>query len=74
MRVADFLLKGTVSRDFLLQIATGINDSGGKFATAVNDTGGKQWEQYQIADNLKWTWRKKIKHLLTQLPKGVQKK
>jgi hypothetical protein len=53
MRVADFLLKGTVSRDFLLQIATGINDSGGKFATAVNDTGGKQWEQYQIADNLK---------------------
>jgi len=24
------------------QIATGINDTGGKFATGVNDTGGKQ--------------------------------
>jgi hypothetical protein len=29
----------------LRQIATGINDTGGKFATGVNDTGGKQWEQ-----------------------------
>ncbi len=63
MRVADFLLKRTVSRDFLLQIATGIND-----------TGGKQWEQYQIADNLKWTWRKKIIHILILLPKEVKKK
>jgi hypothetical protein len=26
------------------QIATCINDTGGKFATGVNDTGGKQWE------------------------------
>jgi hypothetical protein len=35
------------------QIATGINNTGGKFATGVNDTGGKQWKQYQTADNLK---------------------
>jgi hypothetical protein len=35
------------------QIATGINDTGGKFATGVKDTGGKQWEQYQAADTLK---------------------
>jgi hypothetical protein len=34
-------------------IATGINDTGGKFATGVNDTGCKQWEQDQTADNLK---------------------
>ncbi len=26
------------------QIATGINNTGGKFATGANDTGGKQWE------------------------------
>ncbi len=32
----------------------------GKFATGVKDTGGKQWEQYQTADNLKWTWRIKF--------------
>jgi hypothetical protein len=41
---------------------TGVNDTGGKFAignkfchtsAGVVDTGGKQWEQYQIADNLK---------------------
>jgi hypothetical protein len=35
------------------QIATGINDTGGKFATGVKDTGGKQWEQYQAADTSK---------------------
>ncbi len=35
------------------QIATGINNTGGKFATGVNDTGSKQWEQYQTVDNLK---------------------
>jgi hypothetical protein len=43
---------------------TSVNDTGGKFATGnkfchpsagVVDTGGKQWEQYQIADNLKRT-------------------
>jgi hypothetical protein len=33
-------------------LATGINDTGGKFATGVNDTGGK-WEQYQVAETLK---------------------
>ncbi len=32
------------------QIATGINDTGGKFATVVIDTGGKELEQYQAAD------------------------
>ncbi len=30
---------------FASQVATGINDTGGKFATGVNDTGGKQWQQ-----------------------------
>jgi hypothetical protein len=35
------------------QIATGINDNGGKFATGVDDTGGKEWQQYQAADTLK---------------------
>jgi hypothetical protein len=39
------VLKGTVSRDFLLlvfsRIAAGFNDTGGKFATRINDTGGK---------------------------------
>ncbi len=44
------IFKGTVSRDFLLlvffmnqfpPVATGVNDTGGKFATGVNDTGGK---------------------------------
>ncbi len=34
--------------------------TGGKFAASVNDTGGKQWEQYQAADILKWTWRQKF--------------
>jgi hypothetical protein len=34
------LLKGAVSRDFLL-FATGINNTSGKFASGVNDTGGK---------------------------------
>ncbi len=34
------------------QIATDINDAGGKFATSVNDTGGNQWEQYQAANTL----------------------
>ncbi len=52
----------------------GINDTGGKFATGINDTGGKQWEQYQTADNLKWTWRKKFIYKLTLLLKGVWKK
>jgi hypothetical protein len=32
---------------------TGINDTGGNSATGVNNTGGKQWEQYQISDNIK---------------------
>ncbi len=35
---------------------------------------GKHWEQYQTADNWKWTWRKKIIYMLTLLPSGVQKK
>jgi hypothetical protein len=35
------------------QIATGIDDTGGKFATGVNDTGGKYWQQYQAAVTLK---------------------
>jgi hypothetical protein len=34
------MLKGTVSRDFLLLVFF-MNDTGGKFATGVNDTGGK---------------------------------
>ncbi len=45
-----------------------------QIATGINDTGGKQWEQFQTADNLKWTWRKKYIYMLTLLPKGVQKK
>jgi hypothetical protein len=28
-----------------MQIATGNNDTGGKFAIGVNETGNKQWEQ-----------------------------
>ncbi len=55
-------------------IATGINDTGGKFATGVNDTGCKQWEQDQTADNLKWTWRKEFIYMVTLLLKGVKKK
>jgi hypothetical protein len=55
------------------KFATGVNDTGSKFATGVNDAGGKQWEQYQTADNLKWTWRKKFIYKLALLPKGVQK-
>jgi hypothetical protein len=35
------------------QVATGINDTGGKFAAGVVDTGGKYWEQYQAAVTLK---------------------
>ncbi len=45
------------------QIATGINDTGSKFATGVVDTGGKQWEYYQAADTLKWTWRQKCRYV-----------
>ncbi len=56
------------------QFATGINDTGGKFATGVVDTGGKQWDQYQAADTLKWTWRQKCIYVLTLLSKGVQTK
>ncbi len=46
VRASTISIKETVSQDFLLhwhrqQIATGINDIGGKFATGVNDTGGK---------------------------------
>ncbi len=37
-------------------------------------TSGKQWEQYQTANNLKWTWRKKFIYMLTLISKGVQKK
>ncbi len=40
----------------------------------VVDTGGKQWEQYQAADTLKWTWMQKFIYMLTVLPKGVQTK
>ncbi len=56
------------------QIATGINDTCGKFATGVVDTGGKQWEQYQAADTLKWTWRQKFICMLTLLSKGIPTK
>ena len=56
------------------KFATGINDTGGKFATGVNDTGGKQWEQYQAADTLKWTWRQKFVYMLSLLSKGVPTK
>ncbi len=42
----------------------GVNDNGSKFAAGVNDTGGKWWEQYQTADILKWTWRKKFIYML----------
>ncbi len=35
------------------KFAPSANDTGGKFAISINDTSGKQWEQYQIADNLK---------------------
>ncbi len=56
------------------QIATGINDTDGKFATGVVDNGGKYREQYQAADTLKWTWRQKFIYMLTLLPKGAQAK
>ncbi len=42
------------------QIATGINDAGGKFATFVNDTGGKQWDQLSDCGPLKMNLKKKI--------------
>ncbi len=38
------------------------------FATSsagVVDTSGKQWEQYKPADNLQWTWRKKIIYVIS---------
>ncbi len=61
--------------------ATGVNDTGSKFTTrrqwhrwqiAWYQQHG--WEQYQTADNLKWTWRKKLIYMLTLLPKSVQNK
>ncbi len=42
--------------------------------TGINDTGGKQWEQYQAADTLKWTWRQKFIFMVTLLSKGVPTK
>jgi hypothetical protein len=33
----------------------------------------QQWEQYQTADNLKWTWRKKFICMLTLLPQRSPK-
>jgi hypothetical protein len=35
------------------KFAPSVDDAGGIFAISVNNTGGKQWEQYQIVDNLK---------------------
>ncbi len=32
------------------------------------------WEQYQAAETLKWTWRQKCIYRLTLLPKGFQTK
>ncbi len=51
-------------------------DTGGKFANGVNDTGGtNNGNNYQTADNLKWTWKKiYLQYMLPLLPKGVQKK
>jgi len=45
-----------------------------RLTTGINDTGGKQWEQYQAADTLKWTWRQNCIYKLTLLPKGVKTK
>jgi hypothetical protein len=45
-----------------------------RLTTGINDTGGKQWEQYQAADTLKWTWRQKIIYMLSLLSKGVPTK
>ncbi len=45
-----------------------------EFAAGVNDTGGKQWEQYQTADTLKWSWRQKFTYMLTLISKGVPTK
>ncbi len=42
------------------QLSTSINNTCVKFVTCVNNIGGKQWEQYQTADNLKWTWKKNV--------------
>jgi hypothetical protein len=42
----------TLPANFATSSAT-IVDTSGKFANGVNDTGGKQWEQYQIDNNLK---------------------
>jgi len=43
-----------------VQIATSVNDAGGKFAIGVNDTGGKQWEQLSDCWQLKVNLKKKI--------------
>ncbi len=56
------------------QIATGIKDTGGKFATGVKTPVANNGNNYQTADNLKWTWRKKFIYMLTLLPKDVQNK
>ncbi len=34
----------------------------------------QQWEQYQAADTLKWTWRQKCIYMLSLLSKGVPTK
>ncbi len=66
--------------------AAGVNYTSGKFATGINDAGGKfchwyRWccwyllqVQYQTADTLKWTWRKKFIYMLILLHKGVPNK
>jgi hypothetical protein len=52
--LGSFPIVSKIRRDICnSRCTTGINDTGGNSATGVNNTGGKQWEQYQIADNIK---------------------
>ncbi len=65
------------------QFAAGLNNTGGNLPPvlttlrqvchrcSVTDTDGNLWEQYQIANTSKWTWRKKFIYMLTVLPIGV---
>ncbi len=71
---ANFAISSPCAVDTGGKFATGVNDTGGKFAAGVVDTGGKQWEQYQAADTLKWSWRQKFIYMVTLLPKGAQTK
>ncbi len=66
------------------KFATGVNDAGGGKLPPVLTTSvanlppvkmtqvANNGNNYQTADNLKWTWRKKFIYMLTLLPKGAK--